>query len=111
MNLPRRTGVNSVNSYTNTPIHRCKRRKFMPQYSHDTGVKVVKTACFTPKIYRQGVKQAAFAPIRKIKGVYKNKFTPYMDMHGVNPILPGEKISVQAYFLITSWSIIFPSRS
>lgn len=111
MNLPLRTGVNSVNSYTNTPIHRCKRRKFMPQYSHETDVKGAKTAFFTPKIYRQGVKQAAFAPIRKIEGVYKNKFTPYMDMHGVNPIIPVEKISVQAYFLITSWSIIFPSRS
>lgn len=94
MNLPRRTGVNSVNTYTNTPIHRCKRRKFMPQYSHNTGVKGAKTACFTPKIYRQVVRQAAFAPIRKIEGVYKNKFTPYMDMHGVNPILPEEKISV-----------------
>ena len=94
MNLPHRTGVNSVNSYTNTPIHRYKRRKFMPQYSHNTDVKGAKTACFTPKIYRQGVRQAAFAPIRKIEGVYKNKFTPYMDMHGVNPILPGEKISV-----------------
>ena len=66
----------------------------MPQYSYDTGVKVAKTACFTPKIYRQGVRQSTFAPIRKIKGVYKNKFTPYMDMHGVNPILPEEKISV-----------------
>ena len=94
MNLPRRTGVNSVNSYTNTPIHRLKRRKFMPQYSHDTGVKGAKTIYFTPKIYRQGVIQAAFAPIRKIEGGYKNKFTPYMDMHGVNPILPREKISV-----------------
>ena len=94
MNLPRRTGVSGVNSYTNTPIHRCKRRKFIPQYSHDTGVKRAKMACFTPKIYRQGVRQDAFAPIRKIKGVYKNKFTPYMDMHGVNPILPEEKISV-----------------
>ena len=94
MNLPRRTDVNSVNSYINTPIHRCKRRKFMPQYSYDTGVKVAKTACFTPKIYRQGVRQSTFAPIRKIKGVYKNKFTPYMDMHGVNSILPREKISV-----------------
>ena len=94
MNLPRRTGVNSVNLYTNTPIHRYKQRKFMPQYSHDTGVKGTKTACFTPKIYRQGVRQATFAPISKIEGVYKNKFTPYMDMHGVNPILPGEKISV-----------------
>ena len=66
----------------------------MPQYSHDIGVKGAKTDYFTPKIYRQGVRQAAFAPIRKIEGVYKNKFTPYMDMHGVNPILPGEKISV-----------------
>ena len=66
----------------------------MPQYSHDTGVKGAKKACFTPKIYRQGVIQAAFAPIRKIEVVYKNKFTPYMDMHGVNPILPEEKISV-----------------
>ena len=66
----------------------------MHQYSHDTGVKGTKTAYFTPKIYRQGVRQAAFAPIRKIEGVYKNKFTPYMDMYGVNPILPGEKISV-----------------
>lgn len=94
MNLPRRTGVNSVNSYTNTPIHRLKRRKFMPQYSYDTDVKGAKKDCFTQKIYRQGVIQAAFAPIRKIEGVYKNKFTPYMDMHGVNPILPGEKISV-----------------
>lgn len=94
MNLPCRTSVNGINSYANTPIHRCKRRKFMPQYYHDTGVKVAKTACFTPKIYRQGVKQAAFAPIRKIEGVCKNKFTPYMDMHGVNPILPVEKISV-----------------
>lgn len=111
MNLLRRTGVSGINSSINTPIHRCKRRKFIPQYSHDTGVKGAKTACFTPKIYRQGVRQAAFAPIRKIKGVYKNKFTPYMDMHGVNPILPVEKISVEAYFLITSWSIIFPSRS
>lgn len=111
MNLPCRTGVNSVNSYINTPIYRLKRRKFISQYSHNTGVKGAKTTYFTPKIYRQGVRQSTFAPIRKIKGVYKNKFTPYMDMHGVNPILPGEKISVQAYFLITSWSIIFPSRS
>lgn len=94
MNLPCRTGVNGINSYANTPIHRYKRRKFMSQYYHDTGVKGAKTACFTPKIYRQGVKQSAFAPIRKIEGVYKNKFTPYMDMHGVNPILPVEKISV-----------------
>ena len=94
MNLPCRTGVNGINSYANTPIYRYKRRKFMSQYSHDTGVKGAKTTYFTPKIYRQGVKQAAFAPIRKIEGVYKNKFTPYMDMHGVNPILPVEKISV-----------------
>lgn len=94
MNLLRRTGVSRINLYTNTSIHRFKRRKFILQYSHNTGVKGAKTACFTPKIYRQGVRQAAFAPIRKIKGVYKNKFTPYMDMHGVNPILPGEKISV-----------------
>lgn len=94
MNLPRRTGVNSVNSYINTPIHRLKRHKFISQYSHNIGVKGAKTACFTPCLYIFGVKQAAFAPICKIEGVYKNKFTPYMDMHGVNPILPVEKISV-----------------
>ena len=55
MNLLRRTGVSRIKSSINTPIHRCKRRKFIPQYSYNTGVKAAKTAFFTPKISMRGV--------------------------------------------------------
>lgn len=55
MNLLRRTGVSGINSSINTPIHRYKRRKFIPQYSYNTDVKGAKMAFFTPKISILGV--------------------------------------------------------